>query len=302
MLFFKLIRKILVSTLVPLKSLGLTFPKRLTRHLHYYGTVDVRVDTDKYFQIKSYGHVIENNLFWHGIRGHEPETLIPWLRAANTAGSILDIGANTGLFSLAAAAQNPKANIYSFEPLPRIANLLRKNVKLNPKFNVTVVERAISSQSGVARIYDPGGDQPGSASLRSDFLDSHTEPVEVNVDSIDSFCDEMAIGVIDLIKLDVEGVEESVLKGMRNTLIAYHPPIFMEMIDQRPELIGAISELIEIGYQVVALGKERALGESSTTQERNVLIATDPSQFVREGEYHSISLFPIQTNTENAAA
>lgn len=77
---YQLARTLLLSVLSPLRSLGLKFPKRLTRHLHYHGTVSVRVDSLKQFKMNSYGHAIENNLYWYGLSDHEPETLIVSLR------------------------------------------------------------------------------------------------------------------------------------------------------------------------------------------------------------------------------
>ena len=282
---YQLARTLLLGVLSPLKSLGLKFPKRLTRHLHYHGTVSVRVDAGKQFKMKSYGHAIENNLYWYGLRGHEPETVIPWLRAAAQANVVLDIGANTGLFSFAAAAQNKNVKIYAFEPLPRVAEILRENADLNPQAQVTVVERAVSDEPGVARIFDPGGDQPASASLRSDFLSTDTEPVDVATVDIDSFLAEDGVEQVDLIKLDVEGVEEFALRGMRSTIEKYKPAIFMEMVDERPALVDAIRELTEMGYQIVSLTSDSQEPGTSQDYERNVLLATDPNQFVSEGEF-----------------
>jgi len=235
--------------------------------------------------MKSYGHAIENNLYWYGLSGHEPETLIPWLRAVAQANVVLDIGANTGLFSFAAAAQNKNVKIYAFEPLPRVAEILRENAELNPQSRVTVVERAVSDEPGVARIFDPGGDQPASASLRSDFLSTDTEPVDVATVSIDSFLADDGVEQVDLIKLDVEGVEELALHGMRKTLQKYKPAIFMEMVDERPALVDAIRELTEMGYQIVSLTNDPQKSRTSLGHERNVLLATDPNLFVSEGEF-----------------
>ena len=301
---YQLARTLLLGVLSPLKSLGLKFPKQLTRHLHYRGTVSVRVDSGKQFKMKSYGHAIENNLYWYGLNGHEPETLIPWLRAASQANVILDIGSNTGLFSFAAAAQNKNVKIYAFEPLPRVAGILRENADLNPRSRVTVVERAVSDEPGVARIFDPGGDQPASASLRSDFLSIDTEPVDVTTVSIDSFLAEERIEQepVDLIKLDVEGVEEFALRGMRSTIKKYKPAIFMEMVDERRALVEAICELTEMGYQIVSLTSDSKKSGPSHGNERNVLLATDPSQFVSHGEFSKLDLSSHKLQQNHKAA
>lgn len=292
----------LLGVLSPLRSLGLKFPKRLTRHLHYHGTVSIHIDSRKQFKMKSYGHAIENNLYWYGLSGHEPETLIPWLRAAAQANVVLDIGANTGLFSFAAAAQNENARVYAFEPLPRVAEILRANTDLNPQSQVAVVERAVSDKPGVARIFDPGGDQPASASLRSDFLSTDTEPVDVATVSIDAFLAEERIEQVDLIKLDVEGVEEFALRGMAATLQKHKPAIFMEMVDERPALIDEIRKLIDIGYQLVCLTREPHRGGTSQNHERNVLLAINPHELVSDGEFREVDFLSCNSNLVEKAA
>jgi hypothetical protein len=58
---------------------------------------------------------IENDL-WRGLFGYEGASMRAWL--ARRARTIVDVGANTGLFSLTARCVNPKAAIHSFETRP----------------------------------------------------------------------------------------------------------------------------------------------------------------------------------------
>ena len=81
----------------------------------------------KTFACNRYGHAIENRLYWYGKFGHEPESFLPWLKAASKAQVVLDIGSNTGLYSLGAGAKHPTARIFAFEPIPRVARLTQKN-------------------------------------------------------------------------------------------------------------------------------------------------------------------------------
>jgi FkbM family methyltransferase len=261
----RIARKSLITVLSPLPAAGIEIPRSLSKHLHFKGEISVRLSHGKSFRMQSHGHQIENNLYWYGKFGHEPETFIPWLLAAETAHVVLDIGANTGLYSLGAAAQNPSAVVYAFEPLPRVANLARENFRLNKNFRITVVENAVADVSSTVTLYDPGGDQPASASLRKDFISSNKSTILVNAIRIDDFVAEQKLDSVDLIKLDVEGVEELALRGMRETIAKFRPML-----------------LLELGYQV---GDLRPGGvfphslENSKGSERNLLFAMDIKKF-----------------------
>ena len=153
------------------KSVGIPTPAIIAKHVHFKGVVDVPVGNGQSFHMQSYGHAIENRLYWYGKFGHEPKSFLPWLKAASQAQVVLDIGSNTGLYSPGVGAKNPAARIFAFEPMPRVANLPRKNAQLNPGFNIQVQQNAVCDQYGVVTLHDLGGDQPASASLKSDFLD-----------------------------------------------------------------------------------------------------------------------------------
>src|SRR6185437_2969670 len=94
------------------------------------------------FMMISHGHLIENSLYWNGIHGcdHEAECMVPWLHLARSARGVLDIGANTGFYALAAACVAPEAEVHAFEPVARIAGMLRLNCEANPGLRITVHE------------------------------------------------------------------------------------------------------------------------------------------------------------------
>src|SRR5713101_2751945 len=93
----------------------------LMRHLRFAGIINVQVDATHSFLMHNYETFIENDLFWRGYgRGWEGMSLRIWRRLARHAHSILDIGANTGVYSLAAKCVNPAATIVAFEPVERV--------------------------------------------------------------------------------------------------------------------------------------------------------------------------------------
>ncbi len=276
------VRRVLIGLFKPVRACGISLPRRLTQHLHFAGEIEVMIDKQSSFRMQAHGHNIENNLYWHGIYGHEPETILPWIDAARRADVILDIGANTGLYSLAAASVRPSSRTIAFEPIPRIADLARENASLNSKFNIEICEAAVSDHGDTVTIFDPGGSQPSSASLKSDFLDIKTEPIQVKCITIDAFVRAQGLETVDLIKLDVEGAEECALWGMQDTLRRYKPDLFMEFLDDRPELVEQITHLRELGYMFLGLTSRGCVEiDEPRAQlcERNLLLTVDPQRY-----------------------
>ena len=264
------------------KNLGIPTPQIVAKHVHHKGVVKVLVGQGQNFRMQSYGHAIENRLYWYGKFGHEPESFLPWLKAASQAQVVLDIGANTGLYSLGAGAKNSAAQIFAFEPMPRVASLTRKNAQLNPSFNIQVQQNAVCDQGGMVTLHDPGGDQPASASLKSDFLDCDQETIEVEAIRIDDFVVAQKLERVDLIKLDVEGVEEIALRGMQQTIQKFKPTLFIEVLDSRPELMAELKKLVELGYHVGDLCKDGVIKydlDTTKGEDRNLLFTADLDTF-----------------------
>lgn len=194
------------------------------------------------FRVVSEGRKIENGLFWGGLRAHEPVSMDAWLEAAEEAGVVLDIGANSGVYALAAAAAGA-GEVHAFEPVARVHSILKSNFDLNPGFPVHAWHLAVSNASGTALLHDPGGEAPTSASLSEEFAREHFGDVpaaEVSVITIDEFCALHDLGRVDLIKLDVEGFEEQALRGMQGTVLRDRPLILMEVLDGYEQRLRAV--------------------------------------------------------------
>jgi FkbM family methyltransferase len=123
---------------------------------------------------------------------------------------LLDVGANIGIFSLAAAKRFPDTRIYAFEPSPEAYSRLVRNLELNNMVNVKPVKRAVYSSCSVV------GFSKGSSTSLGSVIDSGA--LLVHAVTLDDFCSKKAIDKIDLIKIDVEGAEVEVLRGAQKTL------------------------------------------------------------------------------------
>ena len=128
-------------------------PKSITRHLYFIADFSIAVG-DKSFKMRHHGYQfhVETETFWGGIEnGWEKESMKIWMALCKDAKVILDIGANTGIFSLVAKTINPGAEIHAFEPLEKVMEKLEYNIRLN-QFDIKVSKTALSNYSGKAVI------------------------------------------------------------------------------------------------------------------------------------------------------
>lgn len=203
------------------------------KHLYFNGVFTAKVDDTHSFKIKHHGHQIENELFWAGLyNAWEKESMKLWISLSKTAETIVDVGANTGIYSLVSQAINPKAKVFAFEPIKKNYNKLASNIKLN-NFPIVSIEKALSNNTGEAIVYDvPEKDIIYSVTIGKNFNDPGvaTQETEIETITLDDFIIENNISKIDLIKIDVESHEPEVLEGFKNNLAKFKPTIFIEIL------------------------------------------------------------------------
>src|SRR3984893_18651282 len=141
---------------------------------------------------------------------------------------MLDIGAYIGQFTLVSSrATNDEIRIFSFEPTPGVFRQLCRNIQANKCAHVTCIQAALSDRSGRAKFYfyPESHDQNSLRALAS----SDATYAEVSVETIDSIAEQYSIDRMDLVKVDVEGNELSVLKGARRSLTRFRPVLIVEI-------------------------------------------------------------------------
>jgi FkbM family methyltransferase len=205
---------------------------------------------------------IAGRVFWLGWAGHEPEVAVAFHDLAASARLTLDIGAHVGYFTLIAALANPGGRVFAFEPLDRIYERLTYNVVLNGLRNVKCLKYAIGSKSGVSQFFHVSHGIPSSSSLSKEFIDHVAKykplvcsPVEVM--TVDDFVYANNLHGVDLVKIDTETTEPSVLQGMLRTLETDRPSIICEVLDSGPA--AAIEEILaSFEYEFFLLTTEGA--------------------------------------------
>lgn len=177
----------------------------------------------------------ETEIFWQGFEeiNWEKKTREIWEELAQKSEVILDVGANTGIFSILAKANNLKAIIHSFEPQPNVFRILQKNNSIND-FDINCHQLALSSEQGSMPFYNTGystfeGNNTTHGSLNKEWRTENQYSINVHVERLDQFLDKRQIGHVDLIKIDVETFEFEVLKGYGELLFKHRPVLILEI-------------------------------------------------------------------------
>lgn len=218
----------------------------------------------KHFLLKLRSDSVLAEPFFVGAGFEESETAL--LRGLAKPGMrVIDVGASIGLYTvLLGKLIGPTGHVLSFEPFPPVVNYLKQNIKLNELNNVTVIEKAVAEEEGTLdfHVYPKGCDVYNSlgAANRPEEQIQAVQTIPVVVTSLDAVANKAGIETIDLLKIDVEGAEERVLKGAEK-LIRRSPKvqIVMEIYEPSAQQCGCssarlIKMLSEWGFSMFEIG------------------------------------------------
>ena len=165
--------------------------------------------------------------------------------------AIFDIGANAGIFAYAAAAAGAR-RLYAFEPIPRLAALLRANVERNGAGEaVRVHQELVGSEEGTASFFQLSSDVESTMIAQRAADREVVEEMKVPIVRLDAFCAREGIDPCRaFFKIDVEGNEMEALAGLDSVLDrADAPDIVLELLGPSLQQ-GAIERIAARGYQV----------------------------------------------------
>lgn len=176
----------------------------------------------------------------------------------------LDIGANIGLQSIRMSQNCGEAGlVYAFEPLKHIQEKFRKNITLNNCPNVILFPFALSDTAGNAEVkIDEQTWNQGTFSLSQSQSGQTTH--QITIKTGDTMPEIQNLHRLDLIKIDVEGFEFHVLRGLTNTLKKHKPRIIFEYdtnywTSNQQQITNCYTFLAGLGYtlyQVTSIGCE----------------------------------------------
>ncbi len=149
---------------------------------------------------------------------YEPEQTEAFVQAVRPGAVVYDVGAHYGYYSLLASKLAGEAGrVIALEPSPRNLDVLRRHIRLNHLQNITVLETALSDHAGEAKFDNTAGSGVGHLSDQG--------RVTVKLTTLDALSKDFPPP--DVMKIDVEGAEEAVLAGGRETLETARPTIFL---------------------------------------------------------------------------
>lgn len=206
---------------------------KITSRWPVSGDIVCHFDSDTFILHSKCDDGIASCFFYNNLYD-ESKDLRLFLAMAEHTDTVLDIGANTGLYSLLASKREPSSRIFSFEPYTTNADRFRKNIGLNGIKNVTLIQKAVGNNTSRLNFFVPEDDRlTYVSSANGEFSKGMYEEeidwksVEVEQVTIDSFVTEFNLKV-GLLKIDVETYEMPVFEGMSNVLANHRPTILFE--------------------------------------------------------------------------
>lgn len=162
----------------------------------------------------------------------EPQVGALFERLLEPGAVAIDVGANVGAHTLSLAVlAGPAGRVLAFEPNPAIRQRLEVNVALNGFRQVEVYACALGDSEARMPLRVPAkgsaeAANPGMASLVA--LDTPHDLVDVGVHTLDAVVSSSGVERIDLVKIDVQGYELPVLRGMAAVLRRFRPAVVFE--------------------------------------------------------------------------
>lgn len=158
-----------------------------------------------------------------------------------TKAVVLDIGAYWGTHTLPLALWSKE--VHSFEPNDVSMKALAYNVSTNQLKNVVLHPVGLGAREGGVDYFDSlgGGDIQGS--FISEFGGNQRRKKQFRIVVGDEYLQEQGSPVVHLIKMDVEGYEGEVLRGLRNTMNSHRPVVVMEITPSAPTSFEKLEDL-----------------------------------------------------------
>ncbi len=202
-----------------------------------------------------------------------------YLRPGDT---FLDVGANIGYLSaIALGLVGQSGQVHSFEPVPQFFEKLKQVASLNPEYTLSANQCALGDAPGEADIKVSNVSNIGWNTMVPGMMSEETvlQSIKVPVATLSSYLAERSIDKVAMMKIDTEGYEYRVLKGLSAHLAATsnRPVLLVEIAPSAYPLLGtdlrALRDLLAgFGYNAVEVhDHRRPVDIISLTETTNVL-------------------------------
>jgi FkbM family methyltransferase len=177
---------------------------------------------------------------------------------------VVDLGAYCGEYSLYVA--DKVAKVYAIEPQKTIFDLMIKNIEMNNlKDKILPFQILITDRDGKEKFYYDNG-VSSSIYETAKSLHNFTKEIDMECTTWNSFCIKNEIARIDLLKMDVEGAEGSVLRGLGDNkpiriMVSYYHGFLTSVLHKVETEHELIQMLINLGYKIVYRNKHTLFAE-----------------------------------------
>ncbi len=171
--------------------------------------------------------------------------------------TVIDIGGNIGIYAMLFARRASRGRVISFEPDPVNFARLSEHISMNALGNVQALQLGIGPEERTHRLYQVVESNSGMNRIITgvDVADRFPSK-EVRVAPLRVAFEGLSVSKVDVIKIDVEGFEEAVLRGSEDIIRRDMPTMFIELDDRNPKennssarsVVGYIGTM---GYQVL---------------------------------------------------
>lgn len=177
---------------------------------------------------------------------------LDYIASQDLRGVYVDVGANIGNHSVYFGLFTKADKVISFEPHPEIFKILQTNIKNNKLQKTTSTHNAaLGEKTGKCSLEIAPTDEIGGSRV--------VKGNEIDQWKLDRFVDEE----ITLIKVDVEGYEEFVIKGADKVLTKHKPELFLELTNNK-QYEEVFSIIRKYGYKPIGVFNNSATYHFST--------------------------------------
>ncbi len=202
----------------------------------------------------------------------ESEVLKTFLNKLQPNDIVWDIGASYGIYSILSSLKVNKGNVIAFEPEKSTYKLLVKNIQLNNLKNVTPLQIALGESEGIAELHTSESANIGTHSLavRTDYPVSE-KGQKIRLQKGDDLVKNSSILSPTAIKIDVEGSELNVLRGMETILSS--PVLRVVQIEIHPNILPLFGSTQENIFTLMETNNFAAIKTIQRGTELEVLFA-----------------------------
>lgn len=225
--------------------------RQLSNRYRAYGNLPISIHGAQFVMHSTGDDLIANELFYgYDYEAQEFHLLAKLLLRSNV---FVDVGANTGAYSLFASSLYPELSIYSFEPNPANCERFLCNIDLSGARNINLSQQAVGASRGKVGFALPAHEgisatSSAVAAFSAAFASVPGRTVQVPLTTLDEALSDVTITPADVIKIDVEYYEVAVLQGAIKILRYKRPVVLIELLTyqdlttQFPSMKGKISQ------------------------------------------------------------